>query len=63
MIFLLLISFVVGLLVLTYASAWLADLTGTFKTLYVKRPYRQLFQVVRWGVAGMLALVVTSILT
>jgi hypothetical protein len=44
------------LLVLTYASALVADVTGMFRLLFIQKPYRQLFRLVRWLVAGAVAI-------
>ena len=44
-----------ALLLLTYASALAADRTGTFRLLFIQTPYRQLFRLVRWLLAGLAA--------
>ena len=41
---------------LTYASAFVADITGHFRTLFIQKPYRQAFRLVRWLVAGLAAI-------
>jgi hypothetical protein len=44
--------FAAALLLLTYASALVADRTGAFPLLFIQKPYRQLFRLVRWLLAG-----------
>lgn len=47
-----LVLFALTLLLLTYSSAWIADVTGHFRTLFVRQPYSLAFRIVRWVVAG-----------
>lgn len=63
MIVLLLATFVVALTVFTFAAAWVADVTGMFRTLYIKRPYRQMFRATRWGAAGAVTLLVADMVS
>lgn len=44
------------LLVLTYTSAFFADITGLFRLLFIQKPYRQLFRLLRWLLAGAVAI-------
>ena len=54
--------FGVLLLVLTYTSAFVADITGAFRLLFIQKPYRQLFRLLRWLLAGAVAIgIVTAI--
>lgn len=48
-----LVLFAVTLMVITYSSAWIADVTGQFRTLFVRQPYSRVFRVARWGAAGL----------
>jgi hypothetical protein len=45
-------TFALALMALTYASAFVADITGSFRLLFIQKPYRQAFRAVRWLVAG-----------
>ena len=54
------VLFGVVLLVLTYTSAFVADITGLFRLLFIQKPYRQLFRLVRWLVAGTVAIGVVA---
>jgi hypothetical protein len=49
------VVFAATLLLITYASAFVADITGAFRLLFIQRPYRQLFRLVRWLLAGLAA--------
>lgn len=44
--------FAIALLLLTYGSALVADLTGLFHLLFIKRPHRSIFRFVRWLIAA-----------
>jgi len=44
--------FGVLLAALTYFSALLADITGHFPLLFIHKPQRQLFRLLRWVVAA-----------
>jgi hypothetical protein len=48
--------FAVALFALTYTSAFVADITGTFRLLFIQKPYRQLFRLARWLLAGAVAI-------
>lgn len=41
-----------ALFLLTYTSALVADISGTFRLLFIQRPHRQIFRLVRWLLAG-----------
>jgi len=47
--------FGVALLALTYSTAFVADVTGYFRLLFIQRPYRQAFRLLRWLVAAVAA--------
>ena len=47
--------FGLALPVLTYASAFVADITGCFRLLFIQKPYRGLFRLVRWLLAALVA--------
>jgi len=47
-----LIVFGATLLALTYSTAFVADVTGHFRLLFIQRPYRQVFRLVRWLLAA-----------
>ena len=55
-----LIVFVLCLAVLTFSTAWLADVTGLFRLLFIARPTRLAFRVLRWLVAGAAAVAVVA---
>jgi hypothetical protein len=40
---------------LTYSTAFVADVTGYFRLLFIQRPYRQAFRLLRWLVAAVAA--------
>ncbi len=46
------VVFGVTLLALTYSSAFVADITGSFRLLFIQRPYQQLFRLFRWLLAA-----------
>lgn len=50
-------AFVVVLFSLTFASAFIADITGAFRLLFVQNPYRRAFRVLRWLLAAAAATV------
>jgi hypothetical protein len=50
-----LVVFALVLLVITYASAFVADVTGMFRVLFIQKPYRQAFRLVRWLLAAVAA--------
>ena len=56
---LLVLEIVIGVVVfgatlfaLTYSSAFVADVTGYFRLLFIQRPYQQVFRLVRWLLAA-----------
>lgn len=51
-----LVVFVLALAGLTFVTAYVADVTGHFRTLFVTSPCRQIFCVCRWVAAMILAL-------
>lgn len=57
-----LLLFVLSLVFITYASAWVADVTGHFRTLFVRQPYSRAFRVARWGMAGLVSVAVVDAL-
>lgn len=50
--------FAAALLTLTYTTALIADLTGMFRLLFIERPYRQAFRILRWLLAAVAAAMV-----
>jgi hypothetical protein len=54
-------AFCVTLPILTLASAWLADVTGQFRPLFISKPGSLIFRILRWCTALLLA-VVTALL-
>jgi hypothetical protein len=56
------IVFTASLVIITYASAWLADVTGVFRLLFIKRPYSQAFRLARWASAGVTTLVMLTMI-
>jgi hypothetical protein len=51
-----LVLFAVTLIVITYSSAWIADVTGHFRTLFVRQPHSRAFRVARWLIAGLVTI-------
>lgn len=51
-----LVLFALTLLVVTFSSAWVADVTGHFRTLFVLQPHSRAFRIVRWVIAGLVTL-------
>jgi len=54
--------FGLALFALTYSSAFVADVTGFFRLLFIQKPYRQAFRLVRWLIAAIAALGVLAII-
>jgi hypothetical protein len=54
-------AFTITLPILTLFSAWVADVTGQFRPLFISKPGSLIFRVLRWCTALMLA-VVTALL-
>lgn len=48
--------FGVTLFALTYSSALVADVTGCFRLLFIQRPHRQVFRLLRWLIAAAAAI-------
>lgn len=44
--------FALTLLSLTYTCAYVADITGAFRLLFIQKPHSQIFRLVRWLLAG-----------
>lgn len=44
--------FALVLLGLTYVCAYIADITGAFRLLFIQKPHAQAFRLVRWLLAG-----------
>jgi hypothetical protein len=55
-------AFCIVLPLLTLATAWLADVTGRFQQLFVKKPGRSLFRLIRWATALAIAIAVAAAL-
>jgi hypothetical protein len=51
-----LVLFALTLIVITYSSAWVADVTGHFRTLFVRQPHSRAFRVARWIIAGLVTI-------
>jgi hypothetical protein len=51
-----LLLFAVTLIVITYSSAWVADVTGHFRTLFVRQPLSRAFRAARWLVAALVSI-------
>lgn len=47
-----LIAFVLLLGTITYSSAFVADITGKFRLLFIQKPHAQAFRLLRWLIAG-----------
>ena len=56
------VVFGLALLALTYSSAFVADVTGSFRLLFIQRPYRQAFRLARWAIAAVAALGVLAVI-
>ncbi len=56
------VAFAIALFALTYSTAFVADVTGHFRLLFIQRPYQQLFRAVRWLLAGAAALSILAII-
>jgi hypothetical protein len=56
------VVFGVSLFALTYSTAFVADVTGYFRLLFIQRPYQQVFRLVRWLLAAAAALGVLAII-
>jgi hypothetical protein len=54
-IFLSIVVFVVALGTITYATALVADMTGTFRLLFIDRRFKGFCQALRWLLAVALA--------
>lgn len=57
-----LVLFAMTLIVITFCSAWVADLTGHFRTLFVRQPTRGAFRVARYAAAGLVTVGVVDAL-
>lgn len=54
--------FGLSLFALTYSSAFVADITGYFRLLFIQKPYRQAFRLVRWLIAAFATLGVLAVI-
>ena len=54
--------FGVALFTLTYTSAFVADVTGQFRLLFIQKPYRGMFRLVRWLIAALATLGVLAVI-
>lgn len=54
--------FGLALFALTYSSAFVADITGFFRLLFIQKPYRQAFRLVRWLIAALATLGVLAVI-
>jgi hypothetical protein len=55
LIFFSIVAFVVALGTITYATAFVADITGTFRLLFIDRRFKGVCQALRWLMAAALA--------
>lgn len=46
-----LLVFLIVLPLLTFSTAWAADATGLFRVLFIHKPTRLAFRLLRWAIA------------
>ena len=54
--------FGIALFALTYSTAFVADITGLFRLLFIQKPYRRVFRLVRWLIAALAAIGVLAVI-
>ena len=54
--------FGIALFTLTYSTAFVADITGQFRLLFIQKPYRGLFRLARWLIAALAMIGVLAVI-